>query len=502
MDRPPELPITDEDWTHTPPAVRVVVVVLGQQVQALQGQVQALQGQVPPLQQQVEDLQAEVAKLRERLGQNSRNSSRPPSQDPPATPPRPPRPATGRRRGGQPGHRGHGRTPQPAGAVQRVVPVRPDTCATCGALLLGADPQPVCHQVTELPPVQPVVVEYQRHTLTCLACGTANQAPWPVAMPPGSFGPRAQATVGYLSGRLGLSQRDVQETMAALFHLALGLGTVPAVEQQVSAALAHPVQAAQTYVRQQPVNNVDETSWRESRVRIWLWINTTPAVTVFTLLAGRGAAQARQVLGADFAGIVGSDRYAAYNWLDPRRRALCWAHLERDFQALGERGGESARVGQALLEQSGQMFHRWYQVKAGTLSRADFQTQMAPIRTRVGALLRAGALVTHDKTRHTCANILKLEPALWTFVFVEGVEPTNNGAERPLRRAVLWRRKSFGTQSAAGSRFVERVLTAVTTLRQQRRDVLDYLTAACEASVQGLTSPSLLPVSPPGGAIA
>jgi transposase len=290
--------------------------------------------------------------------------------------------------------------------------------------------------------------------------------------------------------------------MAALFHLELGLGTVPALEQQVSAALAQPVQEAQTYLRQQPVNNVDETSWREGSKRHWLWINTTPAVTVFALLAGRGATQARQVLGADFAGIVGSDRYSAYNWLDPHRRALCWAHLERDFQALEERGGESARVGQALLEQSEQLFHRWYQVKAGTLSRADLPMQMAPIRARVGELLREGAAVGHDKTCRTCANLLKLEPALWTFVWVEGVEPTNNGAERPLRRAVLWRRKSFGTQSAAGSRFVERVLTAVTTLRQQGRDVLDYLTTACRAAVQGGTPPSLLPVSPPVGAIA
>ena len=172
---------------------------------------------------------------------------------------------------------------------------------------------------------------------------------------------------------------------------------------------------------------------------------------------------------------------------------MCWAHLKRDFQALVERGGESERIGRALLEQVEQMLGLWHRVRDGTLSRADFQAAMLPIQTRVGDLLREGAALACDKTRRTCANILKLEVALWTFVRIEGVEPTNNTAERGLRRAVLWRRRSFGTQSEDGSHFVERVLTAVITLRQQQRDVLDYLTEACAAAVRGDKAPSLLP---------
>jgi transposase len=135
----------------------------------------------------------------------------------------------------------------------------------------------------------------------------------------------------------------------------------------------------------------------------------------------------------------------------------------------------------------------WHRVRDGTLSRADFQTAMQPIQARVGALLCEGTALACDQTRRTCENILKLEGALWTFVRVEGVEPTNNSAERGLRRAVLWRRRSFGTQSEDGSHFVERVLTAVTTLRQQKRDVLDDLTQACAAAMRGDTAPSLLP---------
>ena len=194
-------------------------------------------------------------------------------------------------------------------------------------------------------------------------------------------------------------------------------------------------------------------------------------------------------------GIVGSDRWGAYNWLEPRQRQLCWAHLKRDFQALVDRGGISEPLGRALLEQVEKMFGLWHRVRDGTLSRTDFQAAMQPIQTRVGELLREGATLACDKTRHTCLNILKLEVALWTFVRVEGVEPTNNDAERRLRRGVLWRRRSFGTQSADGSRFVERVLTAVTTLRQQKRDVLDYLTQACAAVIRGDKSPSLLPAA-------
>jgi transposase len=312
-------------------------------------------------------------------------------------------------------------------------------------------------------------------------------------MPSGSFGPRVQATVGYLTGRIGVSQRDVEEVLQTVFHTDISLGSIPAQEDQVSGALAEPVQAVQTYVQQQPIQNVDETSWREKTKRAWLWINTTPLVTLFLVLATRGAKGAQQILGTVVKSIVGSDRWSGYTWLDPHQRQLCWAHLKRDFQALVERGGESERIGCALLEQVEQMFGLWHRVRDGTLSRADFQTAMHPIQVRVGDLLRKGAALTCDKTRRTCENILKLEVALWTFVRVEGVEPTNNSAERGLRRAVLWRRRSFGTQSEDGSHFVERVLTAVTTLRQQKRDVLDYLTQACAAAMCGDKAPSLLP---------
>jgi len=475
----PDLPSAEDDWNRTPPTVQALVVALWQQVQAQQAQIEALQ--------------AEVAKLRERLGRTSQNSSQPPSSDAPNAPPRPKQTPTGRKAGGQKGHTGHGRLLKPVEQVEHMVELRPTQCGQCGALLLGDDADPVRHQVTELPPVKPEVTEYRRHTLTCLACGAATPAECPADMPSGSFGARVQATVGYLTGRIGISQREVAEVMETLFHTEMSVGSVSAQEDQVSAALAEPVQAVETYVQRQPVQNVDETSWREKTKRVWLWVNTTPLASLFVLIGTRGAKGAQRVLGSVVKAIVGSDRWSGYNWLDPQHRQLCWAHLKRDFQALVERGGEAGRIGQALLEQVEQMFDLWHRVRDGPLSRIDFQSAMQPIQVHVGELLREGAALSCDRTRRTCQNILKLEVALWTFVRVEGVEPTNNSAERRLRRAVLWRRRSFGTQSEDGSRFVERVLTAATTLRQQQRDVLDYLTQACAAAIRGDVAPSLLP---------
>ncbi len=456
MQLPTDLPLTEEDWNHTLPVVQAVLISLWQQLQGLQAQVDGLQKEVPG--------------LREQVGRNSQNSSQPPSSDGPQAPARPKRTPSGRQAGGQKGHEGHGRKLVSSEHVTRMVKLKPAKCAGCGALLMGEDAEPARRQVTEVPRVEPEVTEYQQHTLTCMGCGAQTTAEWPVDMPTGGFGARAQAVVGYLTGRMGASQRDAEEMMETLFHTDISLGSVSDQQAEVSAALAEPVQAAIKYAQQQPAQNVDETSWREGTRRTWLWVSATPLVTVFMLIATRSAQGAKQLLGiikaTDFVrGIIGSDRWSGYNWLNPLQRQLCWSHLKRDFQALVERGGESARIGQALLSQVELMFGLWHRIRDGTLSRPEFQVAMQPIQTCVGMLLRDGSTVDCAKTQHTCANILKLEVALWTFVRVAGVEPTNNNAERPLRRAVLWRRRSFGTQSTDGSRFVERVLTGIPQIR-------------------------------------
>jgi len=481
MEMPPGLPIIIQDWAATPLSVQAVLTWLWQENQTLQKQVEALQ--------------AEVGQLRERVNQTSRNSSKPPSSDPPEAGQYPMRKPSGRKRGGQKGHTGKGRKLKPVNEVDRLVVSKPIACTGCGALLLGEDPQPQRHQVSELPRIEPKVVEYQLHSLNCLACGQKNRGEWPAAMPSGCFGPRTQATIGYLSGRLGLSRRDSQEMLDTLFHLDISSGSIPAQEKRVAQALAQPVAEAGEYMRQQPATNVDETSWVEMNDTCWLWVAATPLVTVFHILASRSQASSKQVLGEGFAGVVGSDRYSAYNWLDPQKRQLCWSHLGRDFQAFVDRKGESAIIGTLLLTQVKQFFGLWHQVRDGTLARPDFQQAMQPIRHEVHSLLQIGTFLKASKTRNTCGNILKVKTALWTFVDQAGVEPTNNAAERALRRSVIWRRRSFGSQSEAGSRFVERIQTAVITLRQQQRDVLDFLTQACQAAVSGTDPPSLLPIA-------
>jgi transposase len=378
--------------------------------------------------------------------------------------------------------------------VSKIVKSLPTVCADCGALLLGEDPQPERHQVSELPEIKPVIVEYQRHTLDCTVCGARNRAEWPKEMPKGSFGERLQALIGYLGGRFGVSQRDMVELLGTVCQVEISLGSIPAQERKVSRALKHPVAAALKHVQAQKAVNLDETSWPELTKKFWLWVCATPRVTVFRIFTDRSALGAEKLLGSRFSGSVGSDRYSAYNWLDPRCRQVCWAHLKRDFQSWVERGGESRVIGRLLLVQLKQIFGLWHFVRDGTLSRADFQTAMLPIRREFVGLLEVGTCLDHRETRSTCQNILKIKPALWTFVDREDVEPTNNAAERALRRGVIWRHHSYGTQSASGSLFVERILTVGMTLRQQNRDVLDYLAAACRAATRGIPAPSLLPI--------
>jgi len=452
------------------------------------------QAYIRALEARVAALEATVHRLLERLRMDSQNSSQPPSSDPPATRrPRQRRMPSGRRPGGQPGHQGQTRALVPLEAVEVVLPVKPTHCARCYHLLDGADGQPQRHQVTELPPVQPIVTEYQLHRLVCPACGAITRADLPLGVPPGDFGPRLQATVALCTGAYHLSKRTTQDVMADLFGTTLSLGTIAKLEQATVAAVAAPVAEAQAAVRTQPVAYLDETGWREGRTRAWLWVAVTAWVTVFAVRLSRGATVAQDLLGARFCGILVTDRWSAYTWYPTRWRQVCWAHLLRDFEAMSERGGRSQAIGEPLRQQARQMFHWWHQVRDGTLTHAQFRGLLPPLRRQVARLLKAGQTCGVAKTEGVCREICKVYDALWTFVRVEGVEPTNNTAERAIRPGVLWRKGSFGTQSADGSRFVEAMMTVVATLKQPHRNVLAYMTEACQAAYMGAPAPSLLP---------
>jgi len=470
-----QMPFSAEEWAQTPQAVQEFVLTLVARVQALE---------------------AEVADLREQVNRNSHNSSQPPSSDGPQVPSKPRWQAkSGRKRGGQKGHPGNRRKLVPVEQVKETHDVKPDTCRQCGHELEGVDPEPYRHQVMEIPPVVAEVTEYCLHTLTCSECETETRANLPDGVPQGAFGPRLQAMVSLLSGQYHLSKRDIMSIMANFFQADVGLGSVPALERRTSDAISQPVDEAQAYVRSQPVAHLDETGWRQANQKAWLWVAATKLVSVFLIRLSRGSQVAKEMLGETFQGIVVSDRWSAYNWLSTLLRQLCWAHLLRDFQAFVERGGTSQPIGEALLTQAELMFQWWHQVRDGTMSRTTFQENMQSVQHKVGELLRQGADCDHQRTAGTCRDILKREDALWTFVRVEGIEPTNNLAERQVRPAVLWRNRSFGTQSQAGSRFAERIMTVVATCKQQHRNALDYLTQACDAANRGQQAPSLLPVN-------
>ncbi len=473
-------PLPQEIWERTPQAAREKILTL--------------EAEVAVLRAQVAHLTATVQALREQVGRTSRNSSQPPSADPPqAVPKRRRRAPGGRQPGGQPGHDGQTRALVPVEAVDTVIPVKPQRCRRCQQPLRGEDAQPQRHQVWEIPPIKPVVTEYQVHSLVCSRCGATTQAELPAGVPTGEFGPRVQAVAAVCTGAYHVSKRAAQGLLSDLFGVELSLGTLSNLEQATTQALAGPVAEARAWVEQQPVAQLDETGWREGGQRAWLWVAVTAWVTVFYVRLSRAAKVAREILGERFQGILGSDRWTAYNWYKVLRRQVCWAHLLRDFEAMIERGGRSQELGEALRAQVRQMFHYWHRVRDGTLKRSSFRVYMLPIRREIERLLEEGQTCGVEKTEGVCREILKLREALWTFVRVEGVEPTNNAAERAIRPGVLWRKGSFGTHSPQGSRFVEAMMTVVATLKQQRRNVLDYVTAACEAVLRGEPAPSLIP---------
>jgi transposase len=454
---------------------------------------------IAALQEQVAALHRENAELRTRLAQNSSNSSRPPSSDLPGTRRPPARRPLGRAPGGQPGHPGHQRALLSVEQVDRVVALVPTRCRQCGealpAVAAPGDPRAERQQVAEVPPPRVEVTEYQLAARRCRQCGTISRAARPTGVGLGAFGPRLQALVALLSGRYRLSRREVVQVVDDVWGVGLGVGSVVELEQATSAALAPVVAEAHAVAQRATVANLDETGWREGRRKAYLWVMVTTLLTVFRVDRTRSGQVARELLGAAWRGIVGSDRFSGYAWLEVPWRQVCWAHLKRDFQQMVDWGDAAAPIGTAALAVERQVFERWHRFRAGAIDRATLQEELDPPRLELRALLLAGAAGTHAKAAGRCAELLRLWPALWSFARYEGVEPTNNAAEQALRPAVLWRKGSFGTHSPAGSRFAERMLTVSATCRQQRRDLLGFLTAANQAARLGTLPPSLLPAS-------
>jgi transposase len=441
----------------------------------------------------VQSFERRIADLEERLNKNSTNSSKPPSSDPPSVKRRPPAPASGRKRGGQPGHQRQARPLVPPEQLRQVIDCKPPGCRWCGQPLQGDDPEPIRHQVAEVPPSRPVVDEYRLHRLRCPRCRTSTCAALPPGVPTGAFGPRLRATLSVLAGGYRLGKRPIRQLAFDLLGLSISIGMICRLERQSADELEAPVEELREYARVATVTHIDETSWWQGRDKMWLWAAVTRLVTAFTIAPSRGADVAKEILGTDPQKVVISDRLKSYAWI--KRHQFCWAHLDRDFQAMIDRGGESAEVGRLLLGHSERLFDWWHRVRDGTMARDTLRSKVAMIRFSFREDLRRGVKCGCSRTAGTCRELLAGESHLWTFVRVEGVEPTNNDAERALRHGVIYRKLSGGTESEAGSRFVERMLSVVATCRQQEVNVLDYLTRCYQARLDGKPAPSLLPTT-------
>jgi hypothetical protein len=369
------------------------------QIQRLNQRIVSQQKQITRLQQQLTEtvrqsseiarLNAEVAALKEKLGQNSRNSSLPPSTDSPFKP-AVRRESSGCKKGAQAGHTGVGRKLKPSAEVNRIIELRPDVCSFCGSLLLGADESPARRQMVEITAAGTLLTEYRRHALRCLSCRRINRAQWSEEAQGGAFGGRVVAVIGYLTGRLGISHRDAAETMSELFAVTIGLGSISATQKRLSRNLAAPVAVLHESVEREIVSLVDETSWREKQTKPWLWVKASKQATVFRILPGRSREDAKTIIGKNEKGVVTSDRYPGYNHLAEANRQICWAHLKRDFQAIAERAGDSKIVGEGLLEQSKELFRLWQQVRDGTLQRLDLRQLVEPVKAKISDLLFAG----------------------------------------------------------------------------------------------------------------
>ena len=444
---------------------------------------------------QIAELRAEVAGLKEeiaRLKKTSRNSSQPPSSQHPHARPAPKKPKSKKRRGGQSGHARHERQLMPTDRCDDVQTLKPSACRRCGRNLIGSDPDPLRHQVWELPEIKPHVTEYQRHRLTCADCGETTCAPLPPGVPASRAGPRLVALVALLMGCFRQSKRRTALFLEQVLGQPCSPGWVVKLQDQATAALRPAYEELVAALPAQPVLGIDETPTKEAAGKSWLWTFVAEGFTVFAHRRSRAATALDELLGDRFDGVVTCDRAKMYWQLDHLQ--WCWAHLRRDFQALIDHPDHQVkRLGHDLMRPTRKLFRLWSRCRDGTLTRRGFVRLMKPIRDEIEALLLRGAFSGNRRLVGMCNELYDHRHWLWTFLDVEGVEPTNNASERALRHPVIWRKLSFGTQSAAGSRFVETMLSIAETCRQQSQSAFTFLTTALEAQFQRHPAPSLFP---------
>ena len=451
-----------------------------------------LEAQLAARDARIDELTQLVLTLKEQLDKNSSNSSKPPSSDSPAD--RAERAGkktkSGKKRGGQPGHSGSTRELVPPEQVSQFENLFPSQCENCWAALPQTpDPSAQLFQTIELPKPKPHITQWAQHGVVCPCCNFKTWAST-ARIPASPFGPHLSSLVGLVTGVYHLGRRKAVSFLSDVVGVEMSLGAVSAIEARVSEAVKPAVDEAWTKVEQAPVKHTDGTSWFQGGVMCSLWTIATTMATVFKILANGQATTLAPLFGQKL-GILVSDRATALKFWAMERRQICWAHLLRKTVSFSERDGPAGTYGRELLGYITIIFSHWYELKAGKLSREQFRELMAPVRKQVEALLERAVGAELPHVSGSCADILAHRTALWTFVDRDDVEPTNNHAERELRAFVLWRKRSFGTQSERGNLFAERLMTVAHTCRKQNKNVLEFLTACCTAARSGTAAPSL-----------
>ena len=449
----------------------------------------------PAVKNFVLQLLARIGQLEEKVQKlTPQNSSLPPStQHPHAKPkPRPGDKKKKRKQGGQKGHKKNTRPLIPADQCQQVVPCVPEGCRKCGGGLHPVPDEPIRHQVWDLPPIKPVVTEYQLHRGRCRGCGITTCGALPAGVPSGQCGPRLAAFTGLLMGHFRQSKRRAALFLEDLLNIPCSAAWTVKIQNLVSGALAAPYEQLRGELAGQKQLFVDESPTRQKKAKAWLWVAVAPLFAVFGVFLSRKRESLRALIG-DYAGVIlNCDRAKMY--LDGKRLQWCWAHLKRDIQKLIDSSDNQVkRLGHDLMRQQKLLFQHRRRYKAGEIRWATFQKLVRPVRKEFDSLLLRGCFSGNQRLTGMCHDLYPRRQWLWTFTQVEGIEPTNNTAERALRPAVIYRKLSFGTQSASGSRYLERILTVSETCRLQGLSAYAYLIAAMEANFASKPSPSLLP---------
>lgn len=478
---------------------------LQRQLERQQREIEKLREQVAEREQQIAEQQKQIADLERQLAlrkQNSMNSSKPPSSDGLAGEPR----ERGRRKksrrkvGGQPGHRGAHRPLAPAERVDEIRPVLPERCRHCGRSLppqieqvqtIGAVQR---HQVTELPPIQARIIEYQFHRVLCPECGESTRATVPEEAT-GHFGPQLTALIAYLTVVCRMPRRVVEALLGQVLGIEISLGSTQKCWEEASQAVAAPCRELEQQLKDEPVLNVDETGWRTNGDKRFLWAFVAARYLVYTVAATRGSEVLIRLLGAVFRGILCSDRFSAYLKYHSGKAQFCWAHLKRNLLGIVEFTKSSAveRFCRDALAEHARLFRLWHKFRGGQIDRPQLLLRSIPIQKRIFALAARHLDSNHREVRNLATALFEHNERLFTFLEYEGVEPTNNCVERALRTGVQWRKICFGNRSANGELATARLLTVAETCDLQRLNILAYLSAAIACHRRRQQVASLLP---------